>query len=176
MQEDSVRGEIVEILRRLEDLRGQVGSRALERAIMELRIALNDLDRGIRRSSEGLDHYSVKLRLIEKFTEDGGSCYIESEQTKISKIGYRPDAIIIKDDELIIVEVETDQRRMIEKLRKIRRKWNEITSTPLLTGRRLRIVFGVTDNELRDDVLREARRLVGVEIYSVSDGGIVRLF
>ena len=166
----------MEILSRLEALRGRIKSKALERAIAELKIALKDLDKGIRKSSEGLDHFSAKLKILKELTRDGGSCYIESEQTGISKIGYRPDAIVINDKELIILEIETDQRRMVEKLRKIRRKWDEITSTPMLTGRRLRIVFGVTDSELKDYVLKEAKKLSGIEIYSISDDDIVRLF
>ncbi len=174
-----MQGDVERIRRELEDIIERLESLNLEsvrKAIEELKIALKDLEGGMRRSSEGFDHYSAKLRLIEELTRDGGSCYLESEQTKLSKIGYRPDAVIVKDDEVVILEVETDQRRMVRKLRKIGKLKDTILSSPLLTGRRLRIVFGVTEDRLREDVVKEAKRIGEIEIYFVSGDRILRLF
>ncbi len=162
---EEVRKEIEEIIARLEKVGQTVKLRPIERAIEELKIAVKEFESRRRKGSEGFDHYQAKIRLIEELTKDGGACYLESEQTKLSKIGYRPDAVIIKEDEVIFVEIETDQRRMIKKLKKIRRLWNEITSSPITTGRRIRVVFGVL-GDVGGDVLREVRNM-NVEIYSV---------
>ncbi len=160
-----VKKEIEEIVARLERVKEAVKLKSLERAIEELKIAVEEVESLRRKGSEGLDHYRAKVRLIEELTKDGGTCYLEAEHTGISKIGYRPDAVIIKDEEVIFVEIETDQRRMLKKLRKLRRLWNKIVSFPITTGRRIRIVFGVL-GDVREDVLREAKSM-NVEVYSI---------
>jgi len=172
---ERIRKELEEILSRLDYINRIVDSRAIQRAIEELRIAMGELDSLRRKSTEGLDHYSAKVRLIEELMKDGGSCYLESEQTKLSRIGYRPDAVIVKDDEVIFVEIETDQRRMIEKLRKLRRLWDKILQSPILTGRRLRIVFGVLNENVKDELILEAKKLDNVEIYGVLSDGLIRI-
>ncbi len=173
MQRDTerVRKELEEIVEKLENINRLVNFKSIERAIEELRIAVRELKSFRRKSTEGLDHYSAKVKLIEELMKGGGTCYLESEQTKLSKIGYRPDAVIVKDDEVIFVEIETDQRRLLRKLKKIKKLWDRIIQSPILTGRRLRIVFGVLDERIGKEVILEAKKL-NVEIYAVSSDSI----
>jgi len=171
---ERIKRELEEILSRLDDISREIDSRAIQRAIEELRIAMSELESLRRKSTEGLDHYSAKVKLIEELMKDGGTCYLESEQTKLSKIGYRPDAVIVKDDEVIFVEIETDQRRMIGKLKKIKRLWDKILQSPILTGRRLRIAFGITDEKLREESISEVKKL-NVEIYAVLPDRVIRI-
>ncbi len=172
---ERVKKELEEIVGRLKNINKLVDIKSIEKAIEELRIAVGELESFKRKSIEGLDHYSAKVKLIEELMKDGGTCYLESEQTKISKIGYRPDAVIVKDDEVIFVEIETDQRRMVKKLKKLRRLWGKILQSPILTGRRLRIIFGVIDEHLRDELILEAKKLDNVEIYAVSPDCIFKI-
>ncbi len=176
MQGDNerLRRELEEIVERLENINRLVNFKSIERAIEEIKIAIGELESFRRKSTEGLDHYSAKVKLIEELMKDGGTCYLESEQTKLSKIGYRPDAVIVKDEEVIFVEIETDQRRLLRKLKKIRKLWSKIIQSPILTGRRLRIVFGVSDERIGKEVISETKKL-NVEIYAVSSDSIFRL-
>ncbi len=162
MQGDVLK-EIGEILERLESLRGRVRSRALERAIEELRIAIEEMGGVKRKSNEGLRHYLAKVELLKRFE---GSVYLEAEETGLSKIGYRPDAVVIGDDEIVIVEIETDPRRAIEKIEKIKRKMDKIKRSPITTNRRLRIVMGIL-GKVREELRRRAEE-VGVEIVELS--------
>ena len=172
---ERVRKELEEIVERLEEVKRLVGIKSIERAIEELKIAIGELESPKRKSTEGLDHYSAKVRLIEELMKDGGTCYLESEQTKLSKIGYRPDAVIVKDDEVIFVEIETDQRRMLRKLKKIKKLWDRIIQSPILTGRRFRIIFGITDENVKNEVISEVKKLNNVEIYTVLPDRVVRI-
>ncbi|GEM_PF-942972 len=172
---ERVRKELEEIVERLENINRLVSIKSIEKAIEELRIAVGELESFRRKSTEGLDHYSAKIKLIEELMKGGGTCYLESEQTKLSKIGYRPDAVIVKDDEVIFVEIETDQRRMLRKLKKIRKLWDKIIQSPILTGRRLKIAFGVTDEKLREELISEIKKLNNVEIYAVLPDRVVRI-
>ena len=175
MQRDleEVRKRVEEALRMLEDVSKVFDSKPILRAIEELKIALMEINGVKRKSTEGLDHYRVKLKLVDELTKDGGSCYLESEGTGLSKIGYRPDAVIVKKDELVILEVETDQRRMVRKIRKLLDILPRIKSSPLATGRRLRVVFGVT-GDVRDEI-RDIAGSAGFEVYTVKEGRVLRV-
>ena len=162
MQGDVLK-EIAEILDRLERLREKVESGALGRAIEELRIALEEMGGVRRKSNEGLRHYLAKVELLRRFE---GSVYLEAEETGLSKIGYRPDAVVIGDEEVVIIEIETDPRRAMEKVRKIERKMGEIRRSPITTNRRLRIVMGVL-GKVGEELRRKARK-VGVEVVELS--------
>ncbi len=170
---EDVKRRIEKAVEMLEDVLRVFKSKPVSRAIEELRIALMEIEGLKRKSCEGIDHYTLKSMLVEELTKDGGSCYLESEGTGISKMRYRPDAVILKDDELIIVEVETDQRRMAEKIEKVSRVIGKIKSSPLATGRRVRVVFGVVE-DLRDD-LREKARERGFEVYCLSSGRLLKI-
>ncbi|HIP24880.1 MAG TPA: hypothetical protein EYG81_00205 [Archaeoglobus profundus] len=166
MQED-VELKLKDIIRQLNEINRIVNSKAIEKAIENIEIAIGELRSLKRKSSEGLDHYKAKIKLLEKILEDGGSCYLESEQTKLSKLGYRPDAVVIKDREVILVEIETDQSRMLRKLKKLRKVYPKILQSPILIGRSLRIVFGVTGN-IKQKVIEEAKKLNNIEIYKIN--------
>lgn len=155
------------ILRELESINKEMNSKALRKAIDYIKIALKE-EKDLK-GSEGFAHYLAKKRLAELF---GGCCYYESEGTGLSKEGYRPDAILIKDDEAIILEVETDKRRILKKFEKIRRNYDKILSNPIFTNRRVRIVFGVFDFD--DRIARRAKNL-GIELYKINEEKIERI-
>jgi hypothetical protein len=171
---ESLEAKLREIAKQLREINRILDSRTLDKAIENVEIAINELQDQKRKSTEGLDHYNAKIKLLDMILKDGGSCYLEAEQTKLSKIGYRPDAVVIKDREVVILEIETDQRRMLKKLKKLKDVYPKILQSPILTGRSLRIVFGVVGGEIRDDVIKEARRL-NVEVYRVSGEGITKV-
>ena len=127
MQED-VELKLREIIKQLNEINKVVNSKSIEKAIENIEIAIGELRSLKRKSSEGLDHYKAKIKLLEKILENGGSCYLESEQTKLSKLGYRPDAVVIKDKEVVLVEIETNQARMLRKLKKLRKVYPKILS------------------------------------------------
>lgn len=172
---ERVRRELEEIVERLENINKLVDIKSIEKAIEELRIAIGEIESFRRKSTEGLGHYSAKVKLIEELMKGGGTCYLESEQTKLSKIGYRPDAVIVKDDEVIFVEIETDQRRMLKKLKKIKKLWDKIIQSPILTGRRLRIVFGIIDERVKEELISEIKKLNTIEIYAILPDRVVRI-
>ena len=161
MQGDVIR-EIVEILDRLERLKEKVNSGALNRAVEELRIALEEMGGIRRKSNEGLKHYLAKVELLKRFK---GSVYLEAEETGLAKIRYRPDAVVIGEREVVIIEIETDARRAMEKVRKIERKIDEIRKSPITTNRRLRIVMGVV-GKVGKELRRRAER-VGIEVVEL---------
>ena len=167
MQED-VELKLREIIKQLNEINKVVNSKAIEKAIENIEIAISELRSLKRKSSEGLDHYKAKIKLLEKILENGGSCYLESEQTKLSKLGYRPDAVVIKDKEVVLVEIETNQARMLRKLKKLRKVYPKILQSPILIGRSLRIIFGVV-GEVKQEIVEEAKKLNNVEIYKIND-------
>ena len=63
---------------------------------------------------------------------------------------------------------------MIGKLKKIKRLWDKILQSPILTGRRLRIAFGITDEKLREESISEVKKL-NVEIYAVLPDRVIRI-
>ena len=149
------------ILKELEEINTILRSSAVDKALEYLRIAM---DESLKlKGVEGFDHYTAKVKLVNELLKEGGSCYLEAEQTKLSKIGYRPDAVIIRDDEIVIVEIETDRSRAVKKLKKLKRCLDKIKTHPIVGNRRLRIVFGILD-EL-DEKGKELAKQLGVEVY-----------
>ncbi len=169
--------EVLKVLKRLEriveeleDINGVLKSPCIVKAIENLKIVLSGERK--KRGTESYDHYRAKLRLVELFLKDGGSCYLEAEQTKISKIGYRPDAVVINDDEVVIIEIETDQRRMRKKLKRLKKILDVLRDHPIVSNRNLRIVFGVF-GDVKYDVVKYAKD-IGVEIYRFN-GDLVKI-
>ncbi len=160
MQRD-VKSRLKAILAELEEINRELKSKALEKALEFLKIALSEEIE--LKGYESFNHYIAKKRLIEMF---GGNCYLESERTKISKIGYRPDAIIIRDDEVIILEIETDKNKASKKFEKIRKNYNKIITNPIFTNRKARIVFGVFD--IDENLIKKAES-IGVELYKIGE-------
>ncbi len=150
-----------DILTELESINRDMRSKALSKAIDYIKIALKE-ERDLK-GSESFAHYLAKKKLVEMF---GGCCYYESEGTGLSKRGYRPDAILIKDDEVIILEVETEKRRILKKFEKIHKNYDKILSNPIFTNRRVRFVFGVFDFD--ENILKKAKKL-GIELYKIDE-------
>ncbi|ADB58110.1 hypothetical protein [Archaeoglobus profundus] len=126
-----------EILEELERINYVLRSKALERAIENIKIALH----GEKVGSEGFEHSYIRHKLIEKI---GGNVYIESGQTGLSKLGFRPDLVIIKDEEVIIAEIETDKGRALKKMRKVARLLKDLKSYPIIANRKVRVVFALS--------------------------------
>ncbi len=160
MQGD-VKSRLNAILTELEEINREFKSKALEKAMEFLKIAISEEIE--LKGSESFNHYIAKKRLIEML---GGSIYLESESTKISKIGYRPDAVIIRGDEVIILEIETDKKKALKKFEKIKKNYNKILSNPIFTNRKARIIFGVFDV---DEKLIKKAESVGIELYKIGE-------
>jgi len=161
------------ILEELEDIRRDFAIKSLDKAIEDLKIAVKELYKIERKGLESLDHYDAKAKILEMI---GGTHYLEAEHTKLSKIGYRPDAVVIKDREVVIVEVERDRRRLLNKVRKIKKLYNEILKNPILTGRKLRFVFGLVDIDLDSEIVKELKTLKDIEIYKIIKNKIKKIY
>ncbi len=177
MQGDSedLERKLRNVLRELKEVGKIFKSRTIDKAIEDVKIAIRELQELKRKSSEGLEHYNAKIVLLNMLLKDSGSFYLEAEQTKLSKIGYRPDVVIIKDKEVIILEIERDQSRMLKKLRKLKRIYDRILQSPILTGRNLRIIFGITCERINDRILNVAKEINNVEIYKIKNNKIKRI-
>ena len=147
------------ILKELEEINLDLRSRAIEKAIENIKIALH----GDKVGCEGFEHSYMRKKVVEMF---GGNVYVESELTGISKLGYRPDLVIVKGDEVIIVEIETERRRALKKMEKVYKILDKIKENPIFSGRRVRVVFALLKWD--DEILRFAKSK-GFEVY-VFDG------
>ncbi len=126
--------ELNEMINKLEKINNELNNKAIEKAIEYLKIALKSEKVG----SEGYVHSFIRSLVLKKFK---GNVYIESQQTKFSKIGFRPDVIILNEKEIIIIEIETNKKRAEEKLKKIINRFPEIEKLPLCNQRKIKIVF-----------------------------------
>ncbi|WP_457548609.1 hypothetical protein [Archaeoglobus sp.] len=145
MQEERLK----KILKELEEINATLKSKALERAIENVKIALH----GEKIGSEGYEHSYIRSKLIERM---GGNVYIESEQTGLSKLGFRPDLVMIRGDEVVIAEIETDKSRALKKMRKVAKLMDKLKSHPIVANRRLKIIFALSKWD--DRVLDFAKR------------------
>jgi len=152
------------ILEELEDINKNLKSKALEKAIENIKTALH----GEKVGSESFEHSYMRSKIVEMF---GGNVYVESELTKLSKIGYRPDLVIIKGNEAIIVEIETDKRRALKKMEKVTKILNKIRSQPILANRKLRILFVLSSWD--EKVLNYAKSK-NFEVYVLKDDELIR--
>ena len=168
-----VKEKLIRILKDLEEVRSKISIKSLEKAIEDIKIAINELEKIERKGLESLDHYSAKAKILEMI---GGTYYLEAEHTKISKIGYRPDVVVIKDDEVVLIEIERDRRRFINRIKKIKKFYDKILNLPILANRRLRIVFGIVGFEINQDVIKELKRLDCVEVYKIANDKIEKIY
>lgn len=141
------------VLEELEDLNSTLKSKAIEKAIENVKIALYSEKVG----SEGFKHSYMRRRIVEIL---GGNVYVESELTGISKIGYRPDLVIIRGNEVRIVEIETDRRGALRKMRKVSNLLKDLKT--FARGRTLKVTFVISDWD--ENVLKFAKDK-GFEIY-----------
>ena len=158
MQEERLK----KILKELEEINSKLRSRALERAIENIKIALHSEKVG----SEGFEHSYIRSKLIEMM---GGNVYIESEQTGLSKLGFRPDLVMIKGNEVIIAEIETDKGRALKKMRKIAKLMDKLKSHPIVANRRLKVIFALSKWDER--ILDFAKRC-GFEVLLLEGGDL----
>ncbi|WP_456327843.1 hypothetical protein [Archaeoglobus sp.] len=159
MQEEKLK----KILRELEEINATLKSKALERAIENVKIALH----GEKVGSEGFEHSYIRSKLIERI---GGNVYVESEQTGLSKLGFRPDLVMIKDDEVIIAEIETDKSRALKKMRKVAKLMDRLKSHPIVANRRLKVIFALSK---WDDRILDFAKRCGFEVL-LFEGGDLR--
>ena len=155
MQRDKKIEEIKKIIKRLEELNCELNSNAIKKAIENLKIAIY----GKKVGSEGFEHSYIREKLFELFS---GNIYVESANTGFSKIGFRPDLLIVNDKELIIVEIETNKKRAKNKMSKICKNLEKIKAFPLSINRKVRIVFCLTFYD--DEFLKEAKEK-NFEVY-----------
>lgn len=153
------------ILKELEELNRVLKSKAVENAIESLRIALH----GERVGSEGFEHSYIRMKLIELF---GGNVYVESEGTKVSKIGLRPDLVIVKGNEVILAEIETDERKAIKKMIKVAENIEKIKRNPIFASRRLRVVFAISEY---DERVKSKAKDLGFELFVLKGDELVKV-
>jgi len=175
MQRDrkELKNKLEKLIDELEKINRLVNVKSIDKAIECLKIAVKELEEFERKGLESFEHYDAKLRLLKRI---GGTYYLEAEQTKLSKIGYRPDAIVIKDNEVLIVEIEKDKSRFLKKIRKLRGLYNKIIESPILINRSLKIVFGLVEMDLDDKLKEELKNLKNVEIYRITKDKIERIY
>ncbi len=143
------------ILGELEEINCELKSKALEKAIENIKIALH----GEKIGGEGFEHSYMRRKIVEMI---GGNVYVESELTGISKLGYRPDLVIVKGNEAMIVEIETEKRNALRKMKKVSKILSKIKSNPIFSKRILRVIFVLSSWD--DDVLRFAKSK-GFDVY-----------
>ncbi len=153
------------ILRELEDINKNLKSKAVEDAIESLKIALH----GEKVGSEGFRHSYIRKKLIEYF---GGNVYIESGGTGISKIGFRPDLVIIREKDVIIAEIETDMKKAMKKMEKIAEKIEDLKKNPIFVNRRLRIVFAISEENER---IKSRAKKLGFELFVLRDKELAKV-
>lgn len=160
-----VHERLKKILEELEEINQILKSKAVENAIESLRIALH----GEKIGSEGFEHSYIRRKLIELF---GGNVYVESGGTSISKIGFRPDLVIVRGDEVIIAEIETDKRNAIRKMTRIAKNIEKIKRLPILAGRKLRVVFAVIEE---DEKVKSKAKDLGFELFVLKGYELVKV-
>ena len=160
------------IVRELEEIQSLLRVKTLEEAIERLKISIRELEGFEKKGSESLSHYDVKIKLLEMFN---GAHYLESEKTKLSKFGVRPDAVVISDDSVLIIEVEKDKKNFLRKVKKLGKVKDNLLESPIFTGRKLKFVFGLVGFELDEELRKEVLNLGDVEVYSSFGGELRRL-
>ncbi len=153
------------ILKELEDINKDLKSKAIENAIESLKIALH----GEKVGSEGFEHSYIRRKLMETF---GGNIYVESGGTKISKLGFRPDLVIIREGEVIIAEIETDARRALKKMDVVAKKLEIAKRYPVFANRKLRVIFALSKEDERAE--SKAKEL-GFELFVLEGEELVKV-
>ncbi len=152
------------ILKELEEINETLRSKAVGKAIENIKIALH----GEKIGGEGFEHSYIRSKLIELL---GGNVYVESEQTGISKLGFRPDLIVIKGEDVYLIEIETDKRRALRKMKRLAEKLEELKRHPVVTNRNLRVLFVLKSY---DERLLEIANAFDFEVLDVENLKSVR--
>jgi len=155
---------IKEIIKKLEEINKELKNKAIDKAIENLKISLY----GEKIGSEGFYHSYIRKKLLELFS---GNIYVESSNTGFSKIGFRPDLLIVNDKELIIIEIETNKKRAKNKMNKIYKNLDRIKLHSLAINRKIKIVFCSTffDKEL----IKEAKEK-NFEVYILKGKDLIK--
>lgn len=161
-----VHERLEKILKELEEIKRFWRSKAIDDAIECLKIALH----GERIGSEGFEHSYIREKLLNIF--GGGNVYLESEGTKISKIGFRPDIVIIRGKDVIIAEIENDKREVIKKIVKVAERIEKLKRHPVLANRNLRIVFATSD---WDEKIISKVRNFGFEFFAFNGDTLIKI-
>ncbi len=151
--------DLEEIVKRLEEIYRVKKVKSLNYAIDFLKLAILEIKFGIEsKCRESLLHYLFKERILDEEDEIKG-IYFEAKDLKLQKYGYRPDIVLIKDDEIIFVEAEIRKYNVRKKIERIKKFLNRIKSEknlePILKSiisgeRKLRIIF-VTKDDINID-------------------------
>ncbi|WP_456372671.1 hypothetical protein [Methanocaldococcus sp.] len=160
-----VKDRILKIIDELNEINRELKNKAIEKAIENLKIAVY----GDKIGSEGFYHNYMREKLLEMFQ---GSQYIESSGTKISNLGFRPDLVIINKKELIIAEIETNNKRALRKMEKIAKVLDKLKNLPIATNRNVRIIFCLL--ETNDKIITKAKKH-NFEIFVLDNFEIKRL-
>ncbi len=162
------------IIDELESINRILKSRSLENAIKEIRIAIKEQNFKLKRkSNESMEHYIMKNLLFNEIIKEGDAYYLEAEDTKLSRVGYRPDIVILRENDAIFIEIERNPRNIIKKLVNIKDKQRKIKNHSIFTGRSVKVVFGVLGNEVDENILKNIKKIekyidfdVDVYLYS----------
>ncbi|ADC65889.1 hypothetical protein Ferp_1745 [Ferroglobus placidus DSM 10642] len=169
---EELKKKLEEIVRELEEMQSLLKVKALGEAVERIKIAIKELEGFEKKGSESFSHYDLKIKLLEMFK---GSHYLESERTKLSKFGVRPDAVVIKDDAVVLIEVEKDKKNFLKKVRKLKKVKDKLLESPIFTGRKIKFVFGLVEFEIDEELKKEVLSLGDAEVYSSFGGELKRL-
>ncbi len=169
--------EISEIIKRLEEINKNINNKNINYAIDFLKLALREEEEKVEsKCRESFLHYLLKCGAI-KGERDIKGIYVESKGLKLQKYGYRPDVVLIKDDEVIFIEAEVSRKnfkKKIEKIKKFLEKiHNENFLEPVLKSivsgeRKLRIIFITKDDIFENFSLGNVK----IEIYKMMNNPV----
>ncbi|XRO77123.1 hypothetical protein ACO3VM_00940 [Methanocaldococcus sp. 10A] len=162
---ETLKNKILDIIKELEDINKKLNSKAIDKAIGNLKIAIY----GDKVGAEGFYHSYIREKLLEIFK---GNQYIESSGTKLSNLGFRPDLVIINDKKVIIAEIETDKKRAINKMRKIANLINNIKKHPIATNREVKVIFCLLSSDSK--IINKAK-MYGFELFVLDNGRLKKL-
>ncbi len=102
--------KLEKIIKELENINKSLKNRSLENAIKEIKIAIKEQSFMLKRKcNESVDHYLMKNLIFNEIAKEGDAYYLEAESIKLSKIGYRPDVVILRSNDAIFIEIENTE-------------------------------------------------------------------
>ncbi len=151
--------KLEKIIKDLKEINRTLKNKSIEKAIKEIEIAIREQNFKLKRkSNESIEHYMMKNLLFNTITKDGDAYYLEAENIKLSKMGYRPDIVVVRENDAIFIEIEKNPKNIIKKLKNIKNKSEKIKKHPILIGRNIRVIFGIL-SQINEEILEEIKKI-----------------